>query len=197
MGHGSQPQITALGRLPAGATVAPYAPDGGPLPPGIALFDVRWPPPGPGRARFCGRAVIEDDVGVSVLDLRQASDLGRLLALVWDCGSDCVAELVARYARSGPFDILVRVESDVGDALDRSVARELGLGPPESHTAADGGRSVSFHTFHLRPEPPDQVIRAGVDAWIVTMSPEGDVEWAVRPVARRLESPRYAVRGGG
>jgi hypothetical protein len=142
-------------------------------------------------------AVVEDDSGARVLDLRDGSDLGRLLALVWDRGPACVAELLARYARSGPFDVLVRGDGDVGDVLDRAVAQELGLHPPEPQTTPDGGRLVSFQTLHLRPEPPDQVIRVGVDAWTATMSPEGEVAWTVRPVARRLESPRYSARGSG
>src|SRR5262249_1349761 len=55
----------------ADAVITPYVAPSLPESSGVALLDVRWPPPGPGRERFRGAAVIADDLGVRVLDLAE------------------------------------------------------------------------------------------------------------------------------
>jgi hypothetical protein len=183
-------------RMPerADAVITPYVAPSLPESSGVALLDVRWPPPGPGRERFRGAAVVADDLGARVLDLAERGDLAALLVFVWDRGPEAVAEVLARYGRRGPFDNLVRAAGDTGGALGPEAALELGLRPPWRPAGPDGGDEVRFHTFHLRPAPPrGGAIRVGVDEWAAARSPDGEVDWWSRPLARELPSPRYAA----
>jgi hypothetical protein len=183
-------------RLPerADAVITPYLAPSVPESSGVALLDIRWPPPGPGRERFRGAAVVTDDLGVRVLDLADRGDLAALLVLVWDLGPEAVAEVLARYGRRGPFDNLVRTAGDTGGALEPETALELGLRPPWRSAGPGGGDEVRFHTFHLRTAPPrGDAIRVGVDEWAAARSPDDEVEWRSRPLARELPSPRYAA----
>jgi len=175
------------------AVITPYVAPSLPESSGVALLDIRWPPPGPGRARFRGAAVVADDLGVRVLDLAERRDLAALLVLVWDLGPVAVAEVLARYSGRGPFDNLVRVAGDTWGALEPETALELGLRPPWRSAGLGGGDEVRFHTFHLRPAPRGGAIRVGVDEWAAARSPDSGVDWRSRPLARELPSPRDAA----
>ena len=136
--------------------------------------------------------------GPDVLDLGDPEGLTALLAREPRARSaDVVADLVSRYGRPGPHDVLVGGPEDLPGAFDPEDAERLGLRPPVATAAPGGGMEVAFFTYSVRGEPPDGTPRLGVDRWTATVSPEGAVAWTVEERARRLESPRYRPAAAG
>jgi hypothetical protein len=184
-----------VGRLapPEDAVVLPFHPLSGDLPEGVSVYDVRWPPPGRGRDRFRGAAVVDGSETDTVLDLDAPSDLGRLVLLLWGSGATLVAEVIARYARRGPFDIVITLPQVTAGALEPSLVHDLGCASPTYTTSADGRPQITFCSFRLYA-PPDEHVRAAVDAWTATQTAHGTITIETRELADGLPSPRYALR---
>jgi hypothetical protein len=63
----------------------------------------------------------------------------------------------------------------------------------QSNRTSEGILTVEFCTFYLRPEPPDRVLRVGLNRWRVAVDSERRLSWSHWPIAESLDSPAYSA----
>ena len=176
--------------------VEAFRPPGPPLPDDVLVLDVRALPRGGGPR---GAAVVAGPEGPRVLDLGRPGDIATLAGrLSADLGVLGLATILARYAAGPPLHNVIARPGDLHGLLEPAVVAALGV-PPLASQATGAGDEIRFATYFVRPEPPDDVFRVGLDLWRVVRDGEGGLEWATEPLARLLESPRYspAAQAGG
>lgn len=131
-----------------------------------------------------------------------------------------LAELLAAYAGDGPAlrrsQNLVRSREDLADLVPaRALDAIPGFGPLRHIALPDGSLppNFSFWTYFLGAEPPDNIIRVGLNCWQVwavarrslprserrrlRRSAQPLLFWSVRSLAGGLDSPFYAGQQGG
>ena len=159
--------LTGRLMLPTGVVLLPFSPRTAPLPDSVRLFDVRWGPSGPGRDRFRGAAVLSEREDF-VLDLGDQLDFQQLLTVLWPQSAGLLAEVIARYMRRGPFDIIVTERSPVGGIVDPVDLARMGCRPPVRSTLPDGQEQIGFDSFRLETEDEDGNVKLAVDRWTAT-----------------------------
>jgi hypothetical protein len=106
-----------------------------------------------------------------------------------------LAGLLAFYQSDLPGESVIAAPEDLGWLFPDGSGEDLPVLPrPEVEERGDGGMTLLFSTLALSQDPPNYVYRVNLNEWRVDADGEGRLEWSSRPVARGVDSPRYAPR---
>lgn len=162
---------------------------------GYALYEVRRhiavrPPPRPD-----GVALLPDG---RMFHLRADDEFRAFFRRVREliCPLE-LAALLSRYQGKGPHlerhqNLIVRQE-DLTSLLPVDRIETIADFTVFHSVTNKGVWRLDFCTCFIAQEPPDNIYRVGLNRWHVVAGIQGELQWAVRLLARGLDSPRYAV----